>query len=266
MSLRQPSAETTMRLDRATLRVGNATLLQPLTLELPSSGVTGLIGQNGAGKSTLVKMLARQQEATGGEIWYGSRPVGSWQEREFARQVAYLPQQTPLATGLTGRELVELGRYPWHGPLGRFGPGDQEKVEEALRLTGTEGLAERMVDTLSGGERQRVWLAMLIAQDARLLLLDEPISALDPAHQIGVLKLVRRISTAKDVSVVIVLHDINLAARFCDHMIALKNGVLVDHGPAAEFMTPERLASVYDVRMGVMSTPEPDGLIAYLRE
>jgi len=227
-------------------------------------GITGLVGQNGSGKSTLLKILARQQAATSGEVLLADRPLQHWRDRELARHVAYLPQHTPLATGLTTRELVALGRYPWHGALGRFGPADRRKVDEALALTGTDTFADRMVDSLSGGERQRVWLAMLIAQDARLLLLDEPISALDPAHQVGVLRLVRRISSSA-VAVVIVLHDINLAARFCDHIVALKGGRLIDHGPPEAFMTPERLAQVYDVEMGLFPSPDCNGMIAYVR-
>jgi len=259
------AAKPGMSLRSASFAASGATLLHPLTLDLPQTGVTGIVGQNGSGKSTLLKILARQQAATGGEILLAGRPLQQWRERELARHVAYLPQQTPLVTGLTARELVALGRYPWHGALGRFGPSDRQKVDQALRLTGTDALAERMVDSLSGGERQRVWLAMLIAQDARLLLLDEPISALDPAHQVGVLQLVRRISSTNALAVVIVLHEINLAARFCDHIVALKRGRLILHGPPEEFMTSERLAQVYDVEMGLFPNPDSGGMIAYVR-
>jgi iron complex transport system ATP-binding protein len=262
----QPVVEPTMSLQQVTFEVADTILLHPLSLDLPATGVTGLVGQNGSGKSTLMRILARQQRASSGEILFDDRPLHHWREREFARRVAYLPQHTPLAAGLRARELVELGRYPWHGALGRFGPADRHQVEEAMTLTGIETLAERMVDSLSGGERQRVWLAMLIAQDARLLLLDEPISALDPAHQVGVLKLVRRISHTGRAAVVIVLHDINLAARFCDHVIALKGGRLIAHGRPAEFMTAARLTEVYDVDMGVFPNPDSAGMIAYVRE
>src|SRR5690606_12893353 len=121
------------------------------------------------------------------------------------------------------------------------------------------------VDSLSGGERQRVWLAMLLAQDPRLLLLDEPISALDPAHQVGVLALIRRISRDKDVAVVAVLHDINLASRFCDRLIALKSGCLIADDAARALMSAERLSEVYGVEMGVAPNPDADGMIAYVR-
>jgi iron-chelate-transporting ATPase len=255
-----------MMLDGIGFDISGNVLLEPLTLEFPDHGVTGLIGQNGSGKSTLLKILARQHAATRGSISFAGLPLQSWKDREFARKVAYLPQHTPLAAGLMVRELVALGRYPWHGALGRFGPTDHAKVDEALALTSTQGFADRLVDTLSGGERQRVWLAMLIAQDARLFLLDEPISALDPAHQVGVLRLVRRISLEKGTAVVIVIHDINLAARFCDRIIALRGGCLIADGPANEFMTSARLQEIYQVEMGVFGLPDARGAIAYVRE
>ncbi len=141
---------------------------------------------------------------------------------------------------MLARELIALGRYPWHGALGRFGEADRAKVEEAMALTATGPLADRLVDTLSGGERQRVWLAMLVAQDTQCLLLDEPTSALDIGYQIEVLALIRRLSHSKGLGVVIVLHDINMAARFCDEILALRAGRLIargltrgDHAPAA---------------------------------
>ena len=254
-----------MVLDGVGFDVAGAVLLKPLTLSLLNRGITGLVGQNGSGKSTLLKILARQQPPSRGSIVFEGRPLQAWPEREFARRVAYLPQHTPLAAGLTTRELVELGRYPWHGALGRFSQTDRQKVDEALALTCTDVFADRFVDTLSGGERQRVWLAMLIAQDARVLLLDEPISALDVAHQLRVLGLVRRLSMEKDLAVMIVIHDINLAARYCDDIIALKAGEIVAHGTPAEFMTTARLQEIYDVVMGVFPHPEMGPPVAYVR-
>jgi len=254
-----------MVLDGVGFEVSGNILLEPLTLEFSEQGITGLVGQNGSGKSTLMKILARQHVATRGSISFAGRPLQSWGERDFARKVAYLPQHTPLAAGLKVRELVALGRYPWHGALGRFRQTDREKVDEALTLTDTEHFADRFVDTLSGGERQRVWLAMLIAQDAGLLLLDEPISALDVAHQIEVLRLVRRLSLEKGIAVVVVVHEINMAARFCDEIIALKDGRMIAHCPPDEFMTARRLEEVYEIAMGVLPQPDTGKAIAYVR-
>jgi len=258
-------AGSIMRLDGVGFDVSGTALLKPLTLGLLNRGMTGLVGQNGSGKSTLLKILARQQPPSCGRIVFEGKPLHDWPDRDFARRVAYLPQHTPLASGLTVRELVELGRYPWHGALGRFSKIDREKVDEALALTSTDVFADRFVDTLSGGERQRVWLAMLIAQDARLLLLDEPISALDVAHQLSVLGLVRRLCLEKMVAVVIVIHDINLAVRYCDDIVALKAGELVVRGAPAEFMTTTRLRDIYDVAMDVFPHPETGQVIAHVR-
>ena len=255
----------TLRLDDVGFAVGGHTILQPLTVTLGGRGVTGLVGQNGSGKSTLLRILARQQRATRGGVVFDGKPLHAWGAREFAQRVAYLPQHTPLASGLLVRELVALGRYPWHGALGRFGAADRAAVDEALALTGTDVLAGRFVDTLSGGERQRAWFAMLVAQQARVLLLDEPISALDVAHQVAVLRLVRRLSEERGVAVIIVIHEINMAARFCDEIVALKDGRLIAHGPPDTFMTAARLEAIYDVGMGTVPHPDTSGPIAYVR-
>ncbi|WP_229150652.1 ATP-binding cassette domain-containing protein [Aurantimonas sp. VKM B-3413] len=243
--------------------VRGRSLLGPLDLSLKKGGVIGLVGHNGSGKSTLVKLLARQEAPTAGAIHFDGRPLGAWGDRAFARAVAYLPQHTPLAPGMLVSELVALGRYPWHGALGRFTNADREKVAEAMALTDTAHYADRFVDTLSGGERQRVWLAMLIAQNAGCLLLDEPTSALDIAHQIEVLSLVRKLSRERGVTVIVVLHEINMAARFCDEIVALRAGRLVARGEPRDIMTPETLESITGIAMGVLVHPEGGAPIAY---
>ncbi|GAB5097891.1 ATP-binding cassette domain-containing protein [Caballeronia sp. HLA56] len=247
----------TYEVEGASFSLGKRVLLHPLTLTLPARRVCGLIGHNGSGKSTLLKLLARQQMPTGGTIRFEGRALDEWENRALARKVAYLPQQPPAADGMTVRELVSLGRYPWHGALGRFGVKDGAKVLEAMELTDVVRFADRPVDNLSGGERQRVWLAMLVAQDSDCLLLDEPISALDIAHQIEVLGLVRELSQKRGLSVLVVLHDINMAGRFCDDLIALKGGRLLTSGPAVELMRAETLEAIYGIPMGIV--PHPRG-------
>ncbi|MDF3934405.1 ATP-binding cassette domain-containing protein [Pseudomonas citronellolis] len=242
-------------LDAVTYRLPDRTLLQPLNLRIEHGRMIGLIGHNGSGKSTLLKLLARQLQPSAGAIRLDGKALGQWKERDFARQVAYLPQQLPAADGLTVRELVGFGRYPWHGALGRIGAEDREQVERALALTHTEAFAERMVDQLSGGERQRVWLAMLLAQNTRYLLLDEPTSALDVAHQVEVLALVHDLSQRLDLGVVVVLHDINMAARYCDQLIALHGGRLLVQGTPAELMSSDTLEAIYGVPMAVLPHP-----------
>ncbi|MPZ39508.1 MAG: ATP-binding cassette domain-containing protein [Rhizobiales bacterium] len=249
------STPALFELDGVSFAVAERTLLEPLSLTLPTRRVIGLIGHNGSGKSTLVKLLASQQPSSTGVIRFEGRPLGEWSSRSFARKVAYLPQQTSAAAGMLVKELVAIGRYPWHGALGRYSETDREQVAQAMALTGIEPFADRLVDTLSGGERQHVWLAMLIAQDAECLLLDEPISALDVAHQVEVLSLVQRLAHERNLGVVIVLHDVNMAARFCDEIIALHTGKLISRGTPAEIMTPEQLKAIYGIPMGVMPHP-----------
>jgi iron complex transport system ATP-binding protein len=240
-------------LSDVTLTVPGRTLLHGLDLSLPSGKVTGLIGHNGSGKSTLLKLLSRQTQPTRGSIAFAGRPLPGWSTRALARHLAYLPQHPPAAEGLSVRELAALGRYPWHGALGRPGPEDRSATDAAIAACGLEGLAARRVDTLSGGEAQRAWLAMLIAQEAGTLLLDEPISALDIAHQVEVLALVQSLSRARGRSVVVVLHDLNMAARYCDHIVALKSGRLVFEGAPDDLMTADRLLDIYGARMEVMT-------------
>ncbi len=245
-----------------TFAVDGRTLLHPLTVELSAGRSIALIGHNGSGKSTLLKLIGRQQAPSGGTIVFEGKPLNQWGSRAFARRLAYLPQRTPAAPGMLVKELVALGRYPWHGALGRFGETDRRKVEEAIELTAIGKFADRMVDSLSGGERQRVWLAMLVAQDATCLLLDEPISALDIGHQLEVLSLTHDLCRQKGISIITVLHDINMAARFCDEIVALHSGRMIAHGTPDAIMTTEELARIYDVRMDVLHQPSNGRLIA----
>ena len=245
--------------------VEGRTLLAPLTLQLGAGQVHGLIGHNGSGKSSLIKLLARQLSPVSGNIRFEGRALASWGAREFARRVAYLPQQPPAAAGMTVSELVALGRYPWHGALGRFDVHDHEAVQNAMAQTDVLGFADRLVESLSGGERQRVWLAMLVAQQAQCLLLDEPTSALDVAHQLDVLKLVRELADTHGLGVVIVLHDVNMAARFCDTLLALKQGKPIARGTPAELMSPDTLQTIYGVPMGVLPNPDGGMPVSYAR-
>ncbi|MBX3536675.1 MAG: ATP-binding cassette domain-containing protein [Chelatococcus sp.] len=259
----QPEALFTLQ--GVSFSVAHRLLLEPLTMTLPARRIVGLIGHNGSGKSTLLKILARQHPASGGTVHFAGKALADWGARSLARKIAYLPQMAPPSPGLLVKELVALGRYPWHGALGRFGKADREKVEDAIELTGIAPLTERLVDTLSGGERQRVWLAMLVAQDPQCLLLDEPTSALDVAHQIAVLSLVQKLSRPRGLGVVVVLHDVNMAARFCDEILALHTGRLIARGTPAEIMTPEILKTIYGLDMEILSHPSNGHPVAFAR-
>ncbi|MCE0734109.1 ATP-binding cassette domain-containing protein [Halomonas sp. G15] len=235
--------------------IADRPLLAATDLTLEGGRVHGLIGHNGSGKSTLLKLLARQQPVSRGELHFAGRPLSRWGQREFARRVAYLPQQLPATENLLGRELVAMGRYPWRGLLGRHTREDEAAIDRAIAATHTEAFADRLVDTLSGGERQRVWLAMLLAQGSDFLLLDEPLAALDIAHQVEVLALIRRLSQTLGLGVVIVLHDVNMAARYCDHLVALHGGRVLTRGTPAELMDEATLEAIYGIPMRVMAHP-----------
>lgn len=256
--------EATFTLKNASFEVPGRTLLQPLSLTFPPGKVTGLIGHNGSGKSTLLKMLGRHHAASSGEVLLNQQPVGRWNSKAFARQVAYLPQQLPAAEGMTVRELVAIGRYPWHGALGRFGQEDRDRVEDAIAQVGLNAFAGRLVDSLSGGERQRAWLAMMVAQNSRCLLLDEPTSALDIAHQVEVLALIKALSQQRGLTVIAVLHDINMAARYCDHLVALRQGAMIAEGDAEAIMQAEVLGTIYGIPMGILPHPQGGAPVSFV--
>lgn len=253
-------------LQHVSFSVPGKVLLEPLTMTIPSRRTVGLIGHNGSGKSTLLKILAKQQLASKGTVQFEGKPLSDWRDRPFARKLAYLPQQTPATNGMLVKELVALGRYPWHGALGRISKTDRDKIDEAMALTDVAAMADRLVDTLSGGERQRVWLAMLVAQDTECLLLDEPISALDIAHQVEVLSLIQQLSHSKGLGVLIVLHDVNMAAQFCDEIIALQHGRLIARGTSYDIITPTTLKAIYGLNMTILTHPQtgfPVGMPCY---
>jgi ferric hydroxamate transport system ATP-binding protein len=262
---RLPTDHIVFTLDNVGYSIQGRPLVEGLSLSLYARRVTGLIGHNGSGKSTLVRMLARQLRATQGDIHFGERKLDDLPIREFARKLAYLPQTPPLASGMLVRELVAFGRYPWRGPLGRFSATDWTKVDDAMHATDVSRFADQQVDTLSGGERQRVWLAMLIAQDAECLLLDEPTSALDVSHQVEVLSLIRTLATERGLGVIVVLHDINMAARYCDELVALRNGRLIAQGTPQQIVTAKQLQTIYGVTMGVMPHPDTGEPLSFVR-
>jgi len=244
--------------------VGGRRLVGPVTLSLDAGRVIGLIGPNGSGKTTLLAMLARQRRPTGGEIRFDGAALHRHGRLAFARRVAMLPQTPPATPSLTVRDLAALGRYPWHGPLGAVSERDRRKVEAALEMADVAGLAERRVETLSGGERQRAWLAMLLAQDTGWLLLDEPTAALDPGHQAGLLDLVRRRAGSAGLSVVVVIHDVNMAARVCDRLVALRDGGVVADGPPDAVLREDVLHDLYGVAMTVMTHPRTGRPLAHV--
>jgi ferric hydroxamate transport system ATP-binding protein len=191
--------------------------------------------------------------------------LSSWSARGFAREVAYLPQNLPSSQQLTVKELVALGRYPWHGPFRRMDASDREAVAQALGIADLAGLENRLVDTLSGGERQRAWAAMMVAQAGRFLILDEPTSALDIAHQAHLLELVQDIARARSLGIIMAFHDINIASRFCDEVLAMRGGTMVANGTPDEIVRADVLTDLYGIAMSTMPHPETQRPIGFIR-
>ncbi|CUH39278.1 Iron(3+)-hydroxamate import ATP-binding protein FhuC [Jannaschia seosinensis] len=239
-----------------TVSHGGRRVLDVPGVALGQAGLTAILGHNGSGKSTLLSCLARQRRPDAGMIWLEGHPLSTFRQRDFARRVAYLPQRLPPVAGLTVRELVRLGRFPWRGAVGRWRQADHEAVDRALAETGTDHLADQLADDTSGGERQRAWIAMLLAQAAPILLLDEPTSALDLRHSEEVMTLLRRLADV-DRQVIVVLHDINLAARHADRIVALdRGGVTFDGGPGS-FLHKDVLSGLTGVPMTLLDRPAP---------
>lgn len=252
-------------LDSAGFSAGGRTILFPLALRLAVGRLHALVGPNGCGKSTFLKLLARQIAPDAGTIRLGGRLLPSFGSRAFAREVAFMPQFTPATDGMTVQELVSLGRFAWHGALGRSSPRDKAAVGEAIERCDLTAFVRRPVDALSGGERQRVWIAMMLAQQSRWLLLDEPTSALDAGHQVEILDLVASLARERGVGVVAVLHDINMAARIADDILALDGGKLVFRGGPADVMRPEVLRPLFGPHVDVLPAEGSRPAVVYMR-
>ncbi|MCY3648353.1 MAG: ABC transporter ATP-binding protein [Acidimicrobiaceae bacterium] len=227
-----------------------------LSLSIERGSRTALVGPNGSGKSTILKTLARLIKPLSGSVYLNGKDIGRLPTREVARRMAILPQVHEVPPELTVLELVSQGRFPHVGALRMLRHTDDEAVQEAIRLTRLEHLMDRPVDTLSGGEHQRAWMALALAQQTDLLLLDEPTTFLDVGHQLDLLGLVSRLNRDHRVTVVMVLHDLNHAARFADRMIAVLEGDVVADGPPTEVLTPGLLRECFGVEASVMEDPQ----------
>jgi iron complex transport system ATP-binding protein len=215
-----------------------------------------VVGPNGSGKSTLVKAISAALPLAGGQILLGRRPVNTISARERARQIAVLAQETAVEFDFSVAEVVLMGRLPHLPRFGGESPGDREAVLRALTLTGTLPFADRAVTELSGGERQRVMMARALAQEPSLFLLDEPTAHLDIAFQVELLDLVRRLNQEQGLTVVAVLHDLNLAAQYADRVLMLKEGALFADGPPRSVITERNVAAVYGSRVRVIAHPD----------
>lgn len=244
-----------LRTEAVTVGYGGDPVVRELSLDVPDGRVTTIIGPNGCGKSTLLRAMARLLKPTSGRVLLDGEPVDEVPTREVARRMALLPQSPVAPEGLLVRDLVGRGRHPHQRWFSQWSPEDERVVELALELTDTAHLRDRPLDQLSGGQRQRAWIAMTLAQDTDLLLLDEPTTYLDLAHQVEVLDLVTRLNRERGRTVVMVLHDLNLAARCSDHVVVMKDGAIVAEGGPREVFTSALLASCFDLDADVLADP-----------
>ena len=231
------------------------TVINSLSREIERGEITALVGPNGSGKSTLLKTLARLLQPAGGSVLLNGKAIHKMPTAEVARQMAILPQGPSAPHNLTVLELVEQGRFPHVGALRMLKQQDHATIRQALELTHMTDFAHRPLDGLSGGERQRAWIALTLAQDTSILLLDEPTTFLDIGHQLEVLDLVQQLNRERKMTIVLVLHDLNQAARYADRMIVLDQGAVVADGEPAAILTPDLLAAVFNVRVNIVTDP-----------
>ncbi|WP_041527688.1 ABC transporter ATP-binding protein [Paracoccus aminophilus] len=234
---------------------GQRPIIEALDLSLPPGQITAIVGANACGKSTLLRALSRLLPPLAGAALLDGRSIYKTPAKELARKLGLLPQTPVAPEGITVADLVSRGRHPHQGLLARWSQRDDEAVAEALRVTQTLELAERAVDELSGGQRQRVWIAMALAQETDLLLLDEPTTFLDINHQVEVLDLLVDLNRARGTTIVMVLHDLNLAARYADHLIALRAGRLHVAGPPEIVLTEDNMRAVFGLEARIITDP-----------
>ncbi|MFC5067136.1 ABC transporter ATP-binding protein [Flaviflagellibacter deserti] len=234
---------------------GGTRVLDDISLTVPKGGVTALVGPNGAGKSSLLSLIARLQPLQDGQITVDGLPVGKTPSRQLAKTLAVLRQDPAIGSRLRVGELVALGRFPHH--RGRPGPEDRRIVAETLDEFDLATLADKFVETLSGGQRQRVLVAMTFCQGTDYVLLDEPLNNLDMYHARQLMRYVRRVADEKTRTIVIIVHEINYAAAYADHIVAMKSGRLEAHGPTAEVLGPAMLKQVFGYEMSVLKGQSP---------
>ena len=234
---------------------GGKPVVDNVSLEIPAGDITVMIGANGSGKSTLLRTLAGALAPLSGRALLDGQPVDGLARREVARALSLLPQTPSAPEGLTIRQLCDFGRSPHRGMLGRARPDDAAAIDHALDATDLHELADAKLDAISGGQRQRAWLAMALAQQAPFMLLDEPTTYLDLGHQLELLDLLRRLNRERGTTVVMVLHDLHLAAHYADRIIAVADGRIVADGPPEKVVTQEMVAKVFRVRAEVIEHP-----------
>lgn len=225
----------------------NNTIIEDMNLSIPKGEISIIIGANGCGKSTLLKTIARINKPKNGEIFIDNKNIKKTKEKDIAKEVAFLPQGPICPSGLTVRELVAYGRFPHQKMIGGLNIHDKEVIDWVIEETGLVEFADREVESLSGGQRQRAWIAMILAQETDIIMLDEPTTYLDMSYQLEVLEVLQKLNKEKGITVVIVLHELNNACRFADNIIGLKEGKIICEGRPIEVIDKEALRKIYGI-------------------
>ncbi|MFV0344592.1 MAG: ABC transporter ATP-binding protein [Anaerocolumna sp.] len=245
-----------IKVDRIRVGYGDKVIIEDLSIDIPMGKTTTIIGPNGCGKSTLLKSIGRILNIKNGGIYLNGKEIHEMPTKELASKMAILPQSPIAPDGITVEELISYGRYPYQKGLGKLKEEDKKIVAWAMRATNLEELKFQTVDSLSGGQRQRVWIAMALAQETEVILLDEPTTYLDMAYQLEVLELLDELNKAHGCTIIMVLHDLNLASKFADYMVAMGAGKIIKAGATEEVMTKTVLKEVYQIEATLV--PDPD--------
>ncbi|WP_270943070.1 ABC transporter ATP-binding protein [Romboutsia lituseburensis] len=234
---------------------GNLDIVKNLNLEIPKGKITTIIGSNGCGKSTILKTIARIIQPKSGDIYINNKNIKEQSPKDIAKNMAVLPQSPQAPSGLTVEELIAYGRFPHQKGFGKLKKEDNDIVTWALKSTNMNEFRDRPMEALSGGQRQRAWIAMALAQQTDILILDEPTTYLDLAHQLEILKLLEELNKKQGTTIVMVIHELNNAARFADHMIGVKKGEVICQGSADDVMTKENLKELFNIDAEIVKDP-----------
>ncbi|MCR8845119.1 ABC transporter ATP-binding protein [Paenibacillus sp. SC116] len=245
------------RLRTEQLRIGynDTVIVDNLNVSIPTGKITALVGSNGSGKSTILKTMSRIMRPSGGNVLLDGRSIHEQSTKEVAKQMAILPQNPTAPEGLTVSELISYGRFPHQKGFGSMTKEDREVVQWAIEVTGLTVFHDRPVDQLSGGQRQRAWIAMALAQQTDILFLDEPTTFLDMAHQLEVLQLLNKLNEEEGRTIIMVVHDLNHASRYAQHMVAIKSGTVICEGSPQEVVTQDVLRQVFGIEADIVPDP-----------
>lgn len=238
-----------------TIGYENTIIIDDVSIEFPMNQITILIGANGCGKSTMLRSFARLLKPMDGDIELNGRSISSLSNKQISKELAILPQSPVVSGSITVRELVEMGRFPYQNWRNKLDEKDKEMIEKALKDTNMLEFSDRTLDSLSGGQKQRVWIAMVLAQDTDIILLDEPTTYLDVTYQIDILDLVYKLNKEEGKTIVMVLHDLNLSCRYADHIIALKDKKVYKQGTPEEVVTKEVVKHIFDMECEIIKDP-----------